>query len=78
MIYELWYEDSPNMIDAFTTEAEALAEVRAYIEDYGPSLVDTMALLAAPQDQEKYIVARGAQLAKRATTVQAQPRTAAM
>jgi hypothetical protein len=24
MIYELWYEDSPNIIDAFTTEAEPL------------------------------------------------------
>ena len=78
MIYELWYEDSPNIIDAFTTEAEALAEVRAYIEDYGPSSIDMMALLAAPQGREKYIVARGAQLAKRATTSQAHPRTAAM
>ncbi len=78
MIYELWYEDSPNIIDAFTTEAEALAEVRAYIEDYGPSSVDTMALLAAPHGKEKYIVARGAQLAKRAMSAQGHPRTAAM
>jgi len=78
MIYELWYEDSPNIIDAFTTEAEALAEVRAYIEDHGPASVDMMALLAAPQGKEKYIVARGTHLAKRAMTPPAHPRTAAM
>ena len=68
MIYELWYEDTGNIIDAYTAETDALAEVRAFIEDYGPSSVNTMVLLAAPEGSEKQVIAHGAQLAKRATT----------
>ncbi|MGI8691183.1 MAG: hypothetical protein ACR2M3_21595 [Thermomicrobiales bacterium] len=47
MIYELWYEDTGNIIDAYKAETDALAEVRAFIEDYGPSSIETMVLLAA-------------------------------
>lgn len=66
MIYELWYEDTGNIIDAYEVETDALAEVRAFIEDYGPSSIETMVLLAAPEGSEKQRIAHGAQLAKRA------------
>lgn len=66
MIYELWYEDTGNIIDAYEAEIDALAEVRAFIEDYGPSSIETMALLAAPEGNEKHVIAQGAQLARRA------------
>jgi hypothetical protein len=65
-MYELWYEDAGNMIDAYEAEADALAEVRAFIEDYGPSSVETMALLAAREGSEKRVIAHGTQLARRA------------
>lgn len=79
MIYELWYEDTGNIIDAYKAEAEALAEVRAFIEDYGQSSVETMALLLAPDDGAKQIIAHGAQLAERAiAAVSSGSRTAAM
>ncbi len=39
-MYELWYEDTSNIIDAYSAETEALTEVRAFIEDYGPSSVE--------------------------------------
>lgn len=67
MIYELWYEDTSNIIDAYTAEAEALAEVRAFIEDYGPSSVERMILLGATDDGEKRVIAHGRQLTERAT-----------
>jgi hypothetical protein len=66
MIYELWYEDTGNIIDAYEAETDALAEVRAFIEDYGPSSIETMVLLIAPEGSEKQRIAQGAQLAKRA------------
>ncbi len=65
-IYEVWYEDTGNIIDAYKIETDALAEVRAFIEDYGPSSVETMVLLAAPGGSEKQVIASGAQLAERA------------
>lgn len=79
MIYELWYEDTGNIIDAYKAESDALAEVRAFIEDYGPSSVETMALLAASADREKQLVAHGALLAERAiAAVPSGSRSAAM
>ena len=68
MIYELWYEDTGNIIDAYKAESDALAEVRAFIENYGPSSIETMVLLAAPGGSEKHVIAYGAQLAERAMT----------
>ncbi len=68
MIYELWYEDTGNIIDAYKAETDALAEVRAFIEDYGPSSVETMVLLAARDGSEKHVIAYGVQLAERAMT----------
>ncbi len=68
-MYELWYEDTGNIIDAYKAEVDALAEVRAFIEDYGPSSIETMVLLAAPGGSEKQVIASGAQLAERAMTV---------
>jgi hypothetical protein len=79
MIYELWYEDTGNIINAYKAEADALAEVRAFIEDYGPSSVETMALLLAPDNGAKQIVAHGPQLAERAiAAVPSGSRSAAM
>ena len=66
MIYELWYEDTDTIIDAYEAETDALAEGRAFIEDYGPSSIETMVLLVAPDGSEKQQIAHGAQLAKRA------------
>lgn len=71
MIYELWYEDTGNIIDAYKAEMDALAEVRAFIEDYGPSSIETMVLLVAPDGSEKQVIASGPQLAERAMTATA-------
>ncbi|HEY8292929.1 MAG TPA: hypothetical protein VIG44_10595 [Thermomicrobiales bacterium] len=78
MIYELWYDDTGNIIDAYKAETDALAEVRAFIEDYGPSSVSTMILLAAPEGSEKEVIAHGPQLVERAmTAIPASSQTAA-
>ncbi len=67
MIYELWYEDTSNIIGAYTAEDAALAEVRAFIEDYGPSSIERMILLASTSSGEKQMIAHGRQLTERAT-----------
>ncbi|MCA1669636.1 MAG: hypothetical protein LC793_20050 [Thermomicrobia bacterium] len=64
MIYELWYEDTGNIIDAYRDESNALAELRAFIKDHGSSSVETMVLLAAPEGCEKQVIAHGARLAE--------------
>lgn len=61
-MYELWYIDTGNIVDTFATEAAALTEIRALVDDYGTSSVNTMALLHTSNRGEKRLVAQGEEL----------------
>lgn len=61
-MYELWYIDTGNIADTFTTEAAALTEIRALVDDHGTSSVNMMALLHTSNHGEKRLVAQGEEL----------------
>jgi hypothetical protein len=44
MPWELWDTESGNIIDAYETENQALAEVRVAVATYGPEYVNSWAL----------------------------------
>ncbi|HET8524996.1 MAG TPA: hypothetical protein VFL82_17315 [Thermomicrobiales bacterium] len=75
MIYELWDIESGNLINAWESEGEALAEVRAFLDAFGPPAVESWTLLRDDDpDQDLVVVAEGAALAARARA--AEPATA--
>jgi len=73
--YEVWNTAVGNMIGAFATEHEALAEVRGLIEVNGADYVDHLALARRRTDGGDPI-ASGAELAKLAAEPRPARRTA--
>ena len=67
-MYELWDEDSRNLLGAYATEVEALAAVVEAIEDYGRESVEVLTLMLGYDGTrgQAGIVARGRELADRA------------
>lgn len=63
-LWELWNHETANIINAYPSEAAALAEVAAQVEAFGREGVETWSLLAATADGlHKENVAYGAALA---------------
>ena len=62
MIYELWHQDGGSIINAWDTEEEALALVRAAVDAHGPDYVAPWALLQNDPGGEMVMVAEGASL----------------
>lgn len=73
--YELWDLDAGNMIGAFTSEADALAEVRGLLAVNGAAYADDLALAVRRTDSGEPI-AEGAELARRAEDAAPHRRTA--
>lgn len=73
--YELWDTASHDLLAADTGEERLLAVVRAYHEQYGRDLVFRWELvaLAANDDDDDMIIARGDELIARAFARQAAP-----
>jgi len=71
VIYELWDDDTGNLLDAYDTERAALKDVRATIETDGRDAVATWALLRDDEKSPaKTVVATDAELAAYATDAQ--------
>jgi hypothetical protein len=66
MIYELWDGDSRNLVDAYESEEEALADVRTLVELNGLDYAKLLALLVQDEDEELRMIAQGFDLARRA------------
>ncbi len=70
-IYELWDDDTGNLLDAYDTEQAALKEVRSTIQIDGRDAVATWTLLRDDtKSPAKTVVATGAELAAYATDMQ--------
>lgn len=70
-IFELWDFETSNLIDAYATEQDALAEVRCAMEMNGRDAVTTWALLRDDRESSaKAVVAMGTDLAIYATEAQ--------
>jgi hypothetical protein len=65
--FELWDTDAGNMIGAYETETEALAEVRGLLDENGSDYATDLALARRREDGGDQI-AEGAALAHRALT----------
>jgi hypothetical protein len=75
MIFELWDVESGNIVNTWESEAEALAEVRASVDAFGPSYVESWTLIRDDEpDSDLIVIAEGAALAARARA--AEPATA--
>jgi hypothetical protein len=71
MIFELWDVESGNLVNAWESETEALAEVRAWVDAYGPAPVQAWVLLRDDDpDRDLVVVAEGAALIERACPVE--------
>ena len=66
--YGLWRAESPLNLAPFPTEAEALAAVRAAVEQHGSAFVSGWSLVRVPERGDWQTVAEGPQLAERSTT----------
>ena len=73
--YELWDVDAGNLIGAFTSEADALAEVRGLLAVNGAAYADDLALAVRRADGGEPI-GEGAELARRAEEAAPRRRTA--
>lgn len=73
--YELWDVDAGNMVGAFTSEADALAEVRGLLAINGAAYADDLALAVRRSHGGEHI-AEGAELARRAEDAALRRRTA--
>jgi hypothetical protein len=63
--FELWDNESGNLMGDYDSEAEAFAALNAAIEEYGPSYADSVALLCIfPSGPDR--IADGAELVIRA------------
>jgi hypothetical protein len=62
MIYELRHQDGGSIINAWDTEEEALALVRAAVDAHGPDYVTPWALLQNDPDGEIVMIAECASL----------------
>jgi hypothetical protein len=73
--YELWDVDSGNIVGTYTSEAEALAEVRGLLAINGPAYTIDLSLGRRQEDGGE-LVAEGAELAQLADDTQGKRRTA--
>ncbi len=70
--YELWTPDTGNMVADYDTEADALAEVRTYVEAHGREAVADWALARNGDNEDDFQrIADGDALAERALRVHA-------
>jgi hypothetical protein len=66
MTYELWDTESGNLVQAYGSEAEALALVRAALDAYGSTYAADLALLVDSGRGDVKTLAAGEELAARA------------
>lgn len=66
MIYELWDTESGNLIQAYESEADALALVRSAVDAYGAEYAADLALLLDSGRGDLTTIASGQDLAQRA------------
>jgi hypothetical protein len=64
--YGLWRAESPLNLAPFTTEAEALAAVRAAVDQHGATFVAGWSLVRIPRRGDWTTLAEGQQLVERA------------
>jgi hypothetical protein len=67
VVFELWDDETNNLIDDYETEQAALADVLGHIEAHGFHAVDTWSLLRDCGSGPITMIARGADLARHAT-----------
>lgn len=66
MIFELWDQDSANLIGAFDTEEAALKEVRLSVQRYGRTCAGRWALAVEDETGDVTTIATGDALVDRA------------
>jgi ribulose bisphosphate carboxylase small subunit len=66
MLWELWDTESGNVIDAYETEDQALAEVRTAVAQHGPDYVKAWALGYTGNDASAGEALYGSALVERA------------
>lgn len=66
MFYELWDVKSGNIINTYDTEDEALTIVRDLVAINGPEYAVALALGLEDDEENTTLVAKGAELARRA------------
>lgn len=71
MSYLLWDTDSGNVIDSFTSESDALAEVRLTVKELGHAFAVTLALSGRDSSSLRFVVAAGQELIDRAMSIAA-------
>ena len=71
MVYSIWDLVGASIVDGFTSEDAALAEVRATVQELGREAALSWALLATDSDGRTTVVAQGEALIDRAFGVAA-------
>ena len=71
MVYSIWDLVGASIVDAFTSEAAALEEVRATVRELGRESALSWALMATDSDGQMAVVAQGEALVDRAFGVAA-------
>jgi len=66
MRFELWDGESGNLIWTFPSEADALAQVRAFVRENGMDAVRGLTLVRAEEDGRGGVIAEDAALVARA------------
>jgi hypothetical protein len=66
MVYSLWDVVGAGIVEAFTLEADALAEVRLTVEELGRDAALSWALVATASDGQVTAIAQGEALIDRA------------
>ena len=66
MTYELWDTDSRTIVEAFDTEAAALAAVQQAAAAHGRAYAETFALVSDSTRSASRTIARGVELVDRA------------
>jgi hypothetical protein len=64
MLYELLDLETANAVAGFSTEAEALAEIRALLRQHGPNAAATLALGYEDEQGNGELIAAGNDLAR--------------
>jgi hypothetical protein len=62
MVYEIWDLESGNRLGEFSTEDEALTQVKDALERHGEQYVATLLLDAEDDQGQTHLIAEGAQL----------------
>jgi hypothetical protein len=66
MVFTIWDTESANVIDSFSSEAEALEEIRLTVASLGREAVATWVLAARDPSGRRWNVASGEDLISRA------------